>query len=96
VPYFTQQVSRTPIDCQAISLPPPADLVSPSRRLSALGMTFQAVQKYERGENRIAASTLYRLARILDVTPGFFFEGYAGPGSETGEATQATKSGPIR
>src|ERR1700674_1686814 len=36
-PYFTQQVSRTPIDCQAISLPPPADLVSRSRRVGAPG-----------------------------------------------------------
>jgi hypothetical protein len=38
VPYFTQQVSRTPIDCQAISLPPPADLVSPSRRVIVLSV----------------------------------------------------------
>ena len=40
-PYFTQQVSRTPIDCQAISLPPPADLVSPSRRVSAPGRSLE-------------------------------------------------------
>ena len=48
VPYFTQQVSRTPIDCQAISLPPPADLVSPSRRVSAPGrsLSYDAVAAF--------------------------------------------------
>ena len=40
-----------------------------------LGMTFQQVQKYERGTNRISASVLYRAARILKVSPGWFFEG---------------------
>ena len=41
VPYFTQQVSRTPIACQAISLPPPADFVSRSRWVSALGRSLE-------------------------------------------------------
>ncbi|HER8900596.1 TPA: helix-turn-helix transcriptional regulator [Streptococcus pyogenes] len=41
----------------------------------ALGMTYQQVRKYERGVNRIAASTLYRLAGILKVEPAYFFEG---------------------
>jgi transcriptional regulator with XRE-family HTH domain len=40
-----------------------------------LGLSFQAVQKYETGENRISASRLYQLARILDVSPAYFFEG---------------------
>jgi transcriptional regulator with XRE-family HTH domain len=42
---------------------------------SALGITFQQVQKYERGTNRIGASRLHRLAKILQVDPAFFFEG---------------------
>jgi transcriptional regulator with XRE-family HTH domain len=41
----------------------------------ALELTFQQVQKYERGTNRIAASRLYRLCRILGVRIGFFYDG---------------------
>lgn len=40
-----------------------------------LGVTFQQVQKYERGANRIGASRLYRVAEVLQVPVGFFFEG---------------------
>lgn len=41
----------------------------------ALGVTFQQVQKYERGTNRVGASRLYDLSRILGVPVQFFFEG---------------------
>ena len=40
----------------------------------ALGVTFQQVQKYEKGTNRIGASRLQDMAKILDVPPSFFFE----------------------
>ncbi|HUZ72847.1 MAG TPA: helix-turn-helix transcriptional regulator [Stellaceae bacterium] len=40
----------------------------------AIGLTFQQVQKYERGTNRIGASRLYELSRVLDVPVSFFFE----------------------
>ena len=40
----------------------------------ALGLTFQQVQKYERGVNRIGASRLFDIARVLDVPIGFFFD----------------------
>ncbi len=40
----------------------------------ALGLTFQQVQKYESGTNRIGAGRLYDLARVLDVPVNFFFE----------------------
>jgi transcriptional regulator with XRE-family HTH domain len=40
----------------------------------ALGLTFQQVQKYERGANRIGASRLHELSRILDVPVRFFFD----------------------
>lgn len=43
----------------------------------AVGLTFQQVQKYERGTNRIGASRLYQLSQVLDVPVGFFFEGAA-------------------
>jgi transcriptional regulator with XRE-family HTH domain len=41
----------------------------------ALGLTFQQVQKYEKGTNRIGASRLLQIAHILDVGIEFFFEG---------------------
>jgi transcriptional regulator with XRE-family HTH domain len=40
-----------------------------------LGLTFQQVQKYEKGTNRISASRLHRLSHILRVPVPFFFEG---------------------
>jgi len=41
----------------------------------ALGLTFQQVQKYEKGVNRIGASRLQQISRTLDVPPAYFFEG---------------------
>ena len=41
----------------------------------ALGLTFQQVQKYEKGTNRIGASRLQQIAQILQVQVSFFFEG---------------------
>lgn len=41
---------------------------------AALGLTFQQVQKYERGANRVGASRLFDLSRVLDVPVGFFFD----------------------
>ena len=60
----------------------------------AMGLTFQQVQKYEKGVNRIGASRLFHISRILDVPVQFFFEeapqldglavtGMAEPESET-------------
>lgn len=43
----------------------------------ALGLTFQQIQKYERGFNRISASMLWRIAETLDVPVSFFFDGIA-------------------
>jgi transcriptional regulator with XRE-family HTH domain len=42
---------------------------------AALKITFQQIQKYEKGANRIGASRLQELARVLHVAPSFFFEG---------------------
>jgi transcriptional regulator with XRE-family HTH domain len=41
---------------------------------NALGLTFQQIQKYERGANRIGSSRLYRLSKIMDIPVSFFFE----------------------
>jgi transcriptional regulator with XRE-family HTH domain len=48
---------------------------SQSKLAESLGVTFQQVQKYEKGANRIGASRLQQLARVLEVPPSFFFEG---------------------
>lgn len=40
----------------------------------AIGLTFQQVQKYERGANRIGASRLFNLSQVLDVPVSFFFD----------------------
>ncbi len=40
----------------------------------AIGLTFQQVQKYERGLNRISASRLFDIGKVLEVPIGFFFE----------------------
>jgi transcriptional regulator with XRE-family HTH domain len=50
----------------------------------ALGLTFQQVQKYEKGLNRIGASRLQQISKTLSVPPSFFFEG--APSLEGGDA----------
>src|SRR5580704_11693868 len=51
-----------------------------------LGLTFQQVQKYEKGVNRIGAGRLYEIARILGVPIEFFYEGVASAPSAGGFA----------
>jgi transcriptional regulator with XRE-family HTH domain len=48
--------------------------MSQERLGEALGLTFQQVQKYERGTNRVGASRLWDLSRVLDVPVSFFYE----------------------
>lgn len=49
--------------------------MSQEKLAAAFGVSFQQVQKYERGANRISASRLHLLTKILDVPVGYFFEG---------------------
>jgi transcriptional regulator with XRE-family HTH domain len=49
--------------------------MSQERLADQLGLTFQQVQKYEKGTNRISASRLQEISRILEVPVPFFFEG---------------------
>src|SRR6476620_12335762 len=51
--------------------------MSQERLGEAIGLTFQQVQKYERGANRVGASRLFDLSRVLDVPVSFFFEDMA-------------------
>jgi transcriptional regulator with XRE-family HTH domain len=50
----------------------------------ALGVTFQQVQKYEKGKNRVSASRLQHISQVLQVPVPFFFEG--APGGAEGAA----------
>jgi len=55
-----------------------------------LGITFQQVQKYEKGANRVGASRLQHISEILNVPIAFFFE--AGPSAIIDQADEAAKS----
>ena len=49
--------------------------VTQTQLADELGLTFQQVQKYERGTNRVSASKLYAICKVLSVPPEYFFEG---------------------
>ena len=66
--------------------------VSQERLAEALGLTFQQVQKYERGANRVSASKLYEIARFLAAPISYFFEGLSDP--STGLRQGAVHEGP--
>jgi transcriptional regulator with XRE-family HTH domain len=53
--------------------------MSQERLGDLLGLTFQQVQKYEKGVNRIGAGRLYEVSRILNVPVDFFYEGVSSP-----------------
>ena len=59
-------------------------------RTRCLGVTFQQVQKYENGTNRISASRLQQAAHILQVPVPFFFEGAPGRIASDGSAPLPT------
>jgi transcriptional regulator with XRE-family HTH domain len=52
--------------------------ISQEKLANALGLSFQQVQKYEKGANRIGASRLEHISRFLQVPVAFFFEGASG------------------
>jgi transcriptional regulator with XRE-family HTH domain len=72
--------------------------MSQSKLGEALGITFQQVQKYEKGANRIGSGRLHQVAEILGVPVPFFFEGLpdhssiAGPDSSTAFVTEYLSS----
>ena len=53
--------------------------VSQERLAEALGITFQQVQKYERGANRVSASKLWEIAAALKTPVAYFFDGLSAP-----------------
>ena len=66
--------------------------ISQEKLGNALGLTFQQVQKYEKGTNRIGASRLHRIADILQVPVSFFFDG--APSSTPGSSMKVPASSP--
>src|SRR5689334_23641227 len=63
--------------------------MSQEKLAEAIGLTFQQVQKYERGANRVGSSRLFDLARVLDVPIAYFFE-------EMSASTSARSPGRLR
>lgn len=63
--------------------------VSQQKLADRLGVTFQHIQKYERGANRISASTLYELACALEIDVGYFYEGIPSPATGGGSMAAA-------
>src|SRR5579862_4487027 len=66
--------------------------VSQEKLADALGLTFQQVQKYERGANRVSASKLYEIAAALRSPVAYFFDGLADPSGSEGEGEDAGPS----
>jgi transcriptional regulator with XRE-family HTH domain len=66
--------------------------MSQEKLAESLGLTFQQVQKYEKGTNRIGASRLQEISNTLQVAPSFFFEGLNGhaPAHDSGFAEEAS------
>jgi len=60
--------------------------MSQEKLASELGLTFQQVQKYEHAANRISASRLYYMSKVLGVDVPYFYEGYAESGGISGFA----------
>jgi len=49
--------------------------MSQERLAGKIGVSFQQIQKYEKGVNRIGASRMVQIANVLEVAPAFFYEG---------------------
>jgi transcriptional regulator with XRE-family HTH domain len=58
----------------------------------AVGVTFQQIQKYERGLNRIGSSRLFEFSRYLGVSIQYFFEGYDYEGDSSSDTQSAQES----
>jgi transcriptional regulator with XRE-family HTH domain len=60
--------------------------ISQEKLAAELGLTFQQVQKYERAANRISASRLFHMGKVLNVKAESFYEGYEEAGAPSGFA----------
>ena len=60
----------------------------------SLGLTFQQVQKYEKGSNRVSASRLYQMAQILGVTVQFFYDDLPASSAQPGNPGMSEAGAP--
>ena len=65
---------------------------SQEKLASLVGLTFQQIQKYERGTNRVSAGRLYELSQILDVPVTYFFEQIASQSNDDNNALGMAKT----
>ena len=70
--------------------------VSQEQLGEALGLTFQQIQKYEKGQNRIGAGRLYRIARILSTPIDYFYDGLPPTAGSDDKASIAARSADIQ
>ncbi len=66
--------------------------VSQTELAQKIGNSFQQVQKYETGSNRISASKLHSISKILDVQPNYFFEGVDDEKPETAKTNASLRA----
>ncbi len=69
--------------------------LSQTKLADALGITFQQVQKYEKGVNRISASKLQQISDFLEIPVPFFFENLSGPSSKPAKTGSAVLPGDV-
>ncbi|NJO55048.1 MAG: helix-turn-helix transcriptional regulator [Rhodospirillales bacterium] len=62
--------------------------ISQTKLGQAIGVTFQQIQKYESGSNRVGASNLFKISQALDVDVSFFFDGIKKENSYEGDYMQ--------
>jgi transcriptional regulator with XRE-family HTH domain len=60
---------------------------------AAIGLTFQQVQKYEKGSNRVGSSRLMQIANALKVAPAYFFDGSPGAGRKAQDQLASAADG---
>ena len=69
--------------------------MSQERLGDQLGVTFQQVQKYEKGSNRVSASRLFEIARILEVDVAYFFDGFSQSANGTPDVSTDANPPPV-
>lgn len=65
--------------------------ISQAKLAETLGLSFQQVQKYEIGANRVSASTLWRISQMLGVAPSYWFDGLPADDGEAVRYDQAAE-----
>ena len=73
--------------------------ISQTKLGHSIGVTFQQIQKYESGTNRVGASNLFKIAKALEVEVSFFFEEYRAtmlPSWRLARGSPSLRSSPLR